>query len=53
MLGFFNAKERTHLDHVDILSASGWKLSEVRRNPSRKEFLSSIIAVPAEQGAKP
>jgi len=52
MLGFFNAKERTHQDHVEILDSAGWKLSEVRRNPSRKEFLSSIIAVPAEQKAQ-
>ncbi|EJD01727.1 S-adenosyl-L-methionine-dependent methyltransferase [Fomitiporia mediterranea MF3/22] len=46
MFASHNAGERTKNGFEEILSASGWKLQEIRKHPVNPMFRPSIIAVP-------
>ena len=47
MLNNLNAHERTIANFADLLTSSGWRLHEVRKNHANKMWWPMIVAVPA------
>ncbi|KAH8111778.1 S-adenosyl-L-methionine-dependent methyltransferase [Phellopilus nigrolimitatus] len=52
VFGVLNSGERTASGFQYVLSASGWELKEIRRNPVNKIWWPSIIAVPSQSGKR-